>query len=69
MADEKPRRRTWRERGTHRPPELDDPKYDTARLRQVPIGVGFLPFWWRKEDSFTEGPVTRATRREEDRER
>ena len=63
MADEKPRSLTWRERGTHRPPELDDPKYDMATLRLRPIGGGPIPFWSRKEDWVAEEPIPREWRR------
>lgn len=65
MADEKPRRQTWRERGTHRPPELDDPKYAVAHLRVRPIGDGSL-FWWRKKDRVIEVPIPREWRRTKD---
>ena len=69
MADEKPQgRQTPSERGTRRPPELDDPKYDVARLRVRPIGDGSL-FWWRKKDRVIEVPIPREWRRTKDRER
>lgn len=68
MAEEKTRRQTWRERGTHRPPELDDPKYDTIRVEVEPIGGGTL-FWRRKADRFKELTVRRAQPRPEAPER
>ena len=67
MADEKSRRQTWRERGTHRPPELDDPKYDTVVVEVEPIGGGTL-FWRRKKDRFKELTVWRAQPQPEDPE-
>ena len=61
MADEKPRRQTWRERGTHRPPELDGPEHDTVKLRVRPIGGGSF-FWRREKDRVIEVPVPREWR-------
>lgn len=68
MAEEETRRQTWRERGTHRPPELDDPKYDTIRVEVEPIGGGTL-FWRRQADRFKELTVRRAQPRPEAPER
>ena len=68
MPDEKPRRQTWRERGTHRPPELDGPEHDTVTLRVRPIGGGSF-FWRREKDRVIEVPVPREWRQRRDPER
>ena len=58
MAQERSNGQTAAKYRMYRPPELDDPKYDTVRLPVRAIGGGSL-FWRRKKDRFIELPVRR----------